>query len=250
LKLWLARARRVVKSQLLRRRERYHAIIHAAAIITITEADAEAAQVIYGLEPGRVHLLRNGINESFFGASSEAWHREFGQQPFVLCVGAIQQRKNQLLLLEVCNQLRLPVVLLGPVLPGEQRYAEQVAAAVKANQTFGGRWLQDLRNEDDLLRAAYGACRLFALLSAAETQPLSVMQAMAARRPVVLLRAPYTQDPLFRALPAVGSTDRQAVGAAIRHAWEQGQPTQLPQDYTWLHVAKRLQAIYESACSQ
>ena len=244
LRLWLAGIRQRVNSQVLRRRERYDAIMNAAAIITITDADAAAARMIYGLESGRIHVVRNGVSEAYFQPGAQAWHLQFGAQPFVLCVGAIQPRKNQLLLLEACNELRLPGVLLGSVLPGEKEYAARVAVAVQQNEAFGGRWLQHLRNDDPLLPSAYGACRLFALLSAAETQPLSVMQAMAARKPVLLLRAPYVQDPLFCPLPTVGSPERESVAKALSQAWEQGAPTELPRDYSWLEVARRLEGIY------
>ncbi len=243
---WLARARQLVNSQLLRRHQRYDSIMKAALIITITESDAEAARVIYALDPSRVLVVRNGVGESFFQASPEPWRREFGQQPFVLCVGALQRRKNQLLLLEVCNRLRFPVVLIGPVLPGEGAYAEEVAVAAKANEVFGGCWMQHLRNEDALLVSAYAACRMFALFSSAETQPLSVMQAMAARKPILLLQAPYVKDALFRGLPAVASPDPEEVAAALKQSWENGQPTDLSRDYTWREVARRLQGIYTS----
>jgi glycosyltransferase involved in cell wall biosynthesis len=246
--LWMARARQLLNSQVLRRRQRYNEIVRAAAVITIIEGEAEAARSIYGLDPNRVHVVPNGINDSFFDASPEPWWREFGKQPFILCVGAVQARKNQLLLLDVANHLRLPVVLLGPVLPGEQVYGQQVAIAAKANEIYGGRWLKHLRNEDSLLVSAYAACRLFALLSSIETQPLSVMQAMAVRKPILLLRAAYVQDILFRHLPKAESAAPQVVAAALKNAWSTGEATELSREYSWLEVARRLQVIYRS-CS-
>jgi glycosyltransferase involved in cell wall biosynthesis len=156
----------------------------------------------------------------------------------------VQPRKNQLLLLEAANQLRLPVVLLGPVLPGERPYGERVGAAANINQAHGGRWMQHLRNEDPLLASAYAACRLFVLLSSAETQPLSVMQAMAAQRPVLLLQAPYARDALFGDLPVAASAEPSVVVEALKRSWEGGQGTKLSREYTWLEVARQLQAIY------
>jgi glycosyltransferase involved in cell wall biosynthesis len=216
----------------------------AAGIVAITQADARAARAIFGIMADRIQVVANGVDESFFNASPAAWWRAFGRDPFVLCVGAIQQRKNQLMLVEACNQARLPVVLLGPVLPGEKDYGVRVGAALEKNKAFGGRWLQHLQKDDPLLISAYAACRLFVLLSQAETQPLSVMQAMAARCTVLLLESNYTKDALFRGLPIVKRATIHALASGIRLAWEQPRPTELPRTFTWLEVARRLACLY------
>jgi hypothetical protein len=218
----------------------------ASSIVAITAADAQAIRIIHGVPLNRMHVVRNGINESFFTACPEAWQSKFGPKGFVLCVGAIQQRKNQLRLLEVCNRLGLAVVLLGPVLPGEGEYGKLVAQASKENEKLGGHWLKDLRNEDELLVSAYAACKLFVLLSSAETQPLSVMQAMAAKKPVLLLRSSYVFDPLFRDLPVADSLEEASLTSTLKNCWEGGKLTELSADFTWTQVASRLQDIYKS----
>jgi glycosyltransferase involved in cell wall biosynthesis len=248
--LWMARARQVVKSQLLRHRARYDSIMRSAAIITITEGDAQAARFIYGLDSARVHVVNHGINNNFFAPSPEVWQQKFGQDPFILCVGAVQARKNQLLLLQAANELKLPVVLLGPVLPGERAYSKQVADQTRINVKYGGQWLTDLRNEDPLLVSAYAACRLFALLSSAETQPLSVMQAMATQKPVLLLDAAYTRDALFKDLPAAKAPQLETVKAALRDVWENGRPTSLSRQFAWNEVASKLRLIYQSSIGE
>ncbi len=220
------------------------AVREAGAVITLTNRDAEAARVIYGLEPTRLHVVGNGIGDGFFISSPAAWQREFGTAPFVLCVGAVQRRKNQLLLVETCNQLEIPVVLLGSVLPGEEEYAARVAAAAARNETHGGRWLRNLGPDDPLLTSAFAACRLFALLSRAETQPLSVLQAMAAARPVLLLRAGYTEEPPFSGLPTVATQRTADVARALSGAWRRATPSSLSREFTWDNVARRLSQIY------
>jgi glycosyltransferase involved in cell wall biosynthesis len=169
----------------------------------------------------------------------------YGEKEFVLCVGAVHQRKNQFLLAQICNHLKLPVVLLGPVLPGEAEYGRRVGEAMQENQQFGGRWLQHLQNQDELLQSAYAACRVFALLSHTETQPISVLQAMAARKPVLLLRAPYTDDKLFRNIPKALSQDSQVIEDLLKTAWRSRQATELSTDFGWQGIARRLQSVYK-----
>ena len=129
-----ARIRHYLNAHVLRRRERYDAIHGAAAIITITDGDKQAARSIFGLSEERIHVVVNGVADGFFSSSAALWQTQFGPAPLVLCVGAVQPRKNQLLLVEACNQAGLPVVLLGPVLPGQGGYADSVAAAMNENE--------------------------------------------------------------------------------------------------------------------
>jgi glycosyltransferase involved in cell wall biosynthesis len=234
----------LVNSHVFHRSGRDRAISRAKAIITITEADAEAARVIYGLERNRIDVIPHGIADGYFKCTTEAWHKTYGEKSFVLSVGAVQRRKNQLLLARVCNDLKLPLVLLGPVLAGQSEYARPVGEAMRQNESLGGRWLQHLQNEDKLLQSAYAACRVFALLSHNETQPISVMQAMAARKPVLLLKASYAEDNLFRELPQVSSCDMQTVAEALKQVWESGRTTELSLDYAWHSVARQLQTVY------
>jgi glycosyltransferase involved in cell wall biosynthesis len=248
LRLRRAATRRWIRAHLLRQPGRSDAVQGAAAVVVITQADAVAAEVIFGVPPRRIHVVPNGVDERFFRGSPEAWHRAHGDAPFVLCVGAIQKRKGQLALAEACNQRRLPLVLLGSVLPDQAAYGQAVEAAMCVNHRHEGLWLQNLRNEDDLLVSAHAACRLFALWSVRETQPLSVMQAMAARKPVLLFRAPYTKDALFSGLAFTETLEPDRAGEALQRLWDAPQPTELDSRFTWLEVARRLRTVYLTAC--
>jgi glycosyltransferase involved in cell wall biosynthesis len=242
--------RQFVSANVFGRRQKLDALLGAARIVVITQADKEAVQIVYRVEPGRIDVVPNGVAQEFFESKPTAWHERFGREPFVLCVGAIQARKGQLLLAQACNRLKLPLVLLGPVLPGEKNYAQQVEEAMQQNELLGGRWIQSLGNADSLLQSAYAACKVFALLSASETQPLSVMEAMAARRPILLRRAAYTEDRLFKHLPMIASPTVEAATAALKHLWEHDQPTALSEEYRWSAVARLLQTIYKKCGSQ
>lgn len=250
LRLRLAGVRHRLKAAVLRQGARRCALRGAARILTITPGDAQAARTIYGLAPERVTVVPNGVADAFFDAPTEPWRSQHGDQPFILCVGAIQARKNQALLLRAASAARLPVTLIGPVLPGEESYGREVAAAARDNAGLGGRWIPGLAAADPLLVSAYGACRVFALLSGEETQPLSVLQAMAARKPVLLGAARYLADEPFRGLPAVPARSVESVASALRRAWGEAQPASLNRAFTWHAVAEQLQALYRDALAR
>jgi glycosyltransferase involved in cell wall biosynthesis len=196
------------------------------------------------LDSRRLSVVPHGVAADFFQRNTRPWAAVCGSEPFILCVGAVQPRKNQLLLAQVANELRLPLVLIGPVLPGAEAYAEQVTAEMKRNEEAGGRWIRGLDRGDPLLVAAHHACRLFALLSEEETQPISVLQAMAAARPVLLLRAGYTQQAPFDRLICARDATLGAVKAALHLAWTEPVPTRLAEDCSWPNVAGKLRELY------
>lgn len=161
------------------------------------------------------------------------------------CASAlVQQRKNQLLLARAANALQLPLVLLGAAVHGETHYAQQVQKAMSENERFGGQWIQGLHQADPVLISAHRACRLFVLLSSAETQPLSIMQAMAAGRPVLIGKSLYTQSPPFETLPSVNLDNFGEVCAALKNAWDSGVPTQLPDRYRSPAIVGELASVY------
>jgi glycosyltransferase involved in cell wall biosynthesis len=239
-------ARRAIKAKLSSSWQISDAVANASAIVAITEPDAEAARVIYNVPKRKLHIVPNGVADIFFNASPNVWHQKFGAKPFILCVGAIQRRKNQLLLLETCNKLSLPVVLIGPVLPGEDDYSDAVGKAAELNAKIGGQWLTNLTNEDPLLASAYAACKVFVLLSESETQPLSIMQAMASNKPVLLLKSVYVNQKLFSGIPAVVSKRPEVLRAAIQQAWSSPAIDSLSPEYTWKSVAAKLTDVYKS----
>ncbi len=243
----LAAARSWLKAAVAPEQSLRKALQGAARVITITEAEARAAAQICGLGPGRVAVVPHGVAPGYFQRDPQPWHAVHGEAPFILCVGAVQPRKNQWLLAEAANALELPLVLIGPVLPGCEAYADQVAAEMKLNEAFGGRWVHGLDHGDRLLVASHHACHLFALLSEEETQPISVLQAMAAARPVLLLRAGYTTQPPFNRLSCVNNTSLDTIQAALQQAWTEAVPTRLAEDFSWPNIAAKLRGMCEAA---
>ena len=218
---------------------------YGAKVITVVDTDKSSD--VGNVEKILAGLIAEKKADAFFTCPPEPWRSRHGDQPFILCVGAVQRRKQQALLLRAANAARLPVVLIGPVLPGEHAYGEQVAVAARENATLGGRWIPGLAAADPLLMSAYGNCRMFVLLSQEETQPLSVLQALAARKPVLLSMAGYVANEPFAGLPVVPTTNVETVAAALRRAWEEARPTALERSYSWHAVAEQLLALYRAA---
>ena len=246
----MASLRHRMKVAWLRLAGKRQTVAGASRCITITELDLQAATRTLHFPPERVHLVPNGVDETFFHAAANGWQELHARDPFILCTGAVQKRKNQLLLAQAANEAQLPLVLLGPILPGEENYGVLVHQAMQANKRWGGHWLTNLPCESPLLVSAYAACRFVALLSNVETQPLSVMEAMAVGKPVLLRSAPYRNSEPFKQLPHTAAQTPTEIASVLRQVWETGIPTSLPSIYRWHHVAEKLTAIYRSVLKE
>ena len=114
-------------------------------------------------------VIPNGSPDSFTEAAPRQFREQFPQIPeeFVLCAARISPRKNQHWLAEICRELDLPLVLLGPV--NDRQYYEQVQAFTNV-QHLG-------TLQGSLLASAYAAAKVHALPSWFETPGLSSLEA-------------------------------------------------------------------------
>lgn len=134
-----------------------------------------------GAEPNRSALIRNVIDAvSFAGADSTLFSAWCGIEDYILCVGRIEPRKNQLVLAHAAKTLRMPVVFIGHV--GDHRYMKAVKSAAGDLAVFVPR----LEADDPLLKSAYAGASVFCLPSWSEGAPLAALEAAAAGAPLVL----------------------------------------------------------------
>jgi glycosyltransferase involved in cell wall biosynthesis len=235
--------RRRVGSWIGWNREYHLALQRAKALIVLTHRDAAALADTFDIPLDRIRVVPVAVSELFFEARPNLWQSQYGRGRFVLSVGAIQKRKNQLLLVNACNELRLPLVLIGKTLPGEEVYSEEVQRAINNNEKLGGRWVHC---DDPVLASAYAACTIYVLLSSAETQPASVLQAMALKKPILLAEASYAKAYPFDGLLTTNEHDKVALKEALLKVWEEQPATRLPEEFSEPKVCQLLHAIYSS----
>ncbi len=150
----------------------------AAAVICLNRLEAQFLHATYGVPWKRIHIVSNGVEEHYFGASGQPFIDRYGIQDFVLFTGNIVERKNPLRLARVLRGLAYPGVFIGGTMHAEQAYAEAFAEVVDSTPCL--RWIPRLAHDDGMLASAYAAARVFCLPSVAETQSLSALEAMAA----------------------------------------------------------------------
>ena len=94
------------KDRTIFRRVVPRAVRKAARVLTVSERTKADLVELYGIPAQRIVVTPNGVDPVFAAGS--------GPHDYVLSVGAIQRRKNQLAALEAADAAGLPLVVVGP----------------------------------------------------------------------------------------------------------------------------------------
>ena len=148
------------------------AVRRAARVITVSQRSQNDIVELYGVDPARVVVTPNGVDPAFHPGDVE-------ERGYVLAVGAIQPRKNQLAALAAAREVGLPLVVVGPTRD----------ASLAAELRRGGARLEGYVPIDRLAELYRGAACLVQS-SHYEGFGLPVLEAMASGTPVVTVPDP------------------------------------------------------------
>lgn len=170
----------------------YNAMVRAMLdmadhVIFLSQAERNAlADLGAVVEDARASLVANPVDAELWRTGDSALFRKTylddlsGPQEYVLCVGRIEPRKNQLLLARALRDLPLRLVLVGH--EGDAAYTERVRSVAGPDFLVVNR----LEAGGAMLRAAVAGARVFCLPSWAEGASLAALEAAAAGVPLVL----------------------------------------------------------------
>jgi glycosyltransferase involved in cell wall biosynthesis len=165
----------------------------ASCVLTPSEFSKQRILDAYKLSDDKVVVLPNGVSSIFHPVVREVAQRTMQSAwapgspvPFILTVGDLQPRKNQLGLIHAFEDLisahpQLPHHLL--VVGKETWYAPTVRAAARKSRVADRIHFPGFV-EDEELRRLYGACDLFVYPSFYEGFGLPILEAMACGRAV------------------------------------------------------------------
>ncbi len=199
----------------------------------------------YGVPAAKVSIVHNGIGAEFFTASPEPFRRQFGiERPFVLHTGLIGDVKNQLGLVRALKGCDVDIVLIGWSGRETEGYLRQCL------DEGGGRvrHLGELPH-GELIASACAAASVVAIPSRHEGMPNSVLEALAANRPVVLTNNHTIDFELPPAVTAQVAPDdhgaiRDSVMRFLREPPPAGAARAVVSHLSWDAVAERLEGLY------
>ncbi|HLX33020.1 MAG TPA: glycosyltransferase [Gaiellaceae bacterium] len=188
-----------------------------------------------------VQVAYSGVAQDAFHGDPEEGRRllGIGDEPFVLCVGRIEPRKNQVSLALAARDLPVKLVLVGSVLPGNEPYLEEVRTALRG-------LIHVPHIEHERLPHVHAAAAAHALASWYETTGLSTLEALAVGTPVVVARGPCVEEYFEGVAHFCDAADIGSIRSAIVRALEgpTGAETEHARRFSWERTAETLVGLY------
>jgi glycosyltransferase involved in cell wall biosynthesis len=200
---------------------------NAARVFTVSERTKRDLVELYAVEADRVVVTPNGVDPAFTPGP--------GSHDYVLSVGAVQRRKNQLATLDAAAAVGLPLVIAGP----------EKDAAVAAELRARGARLEGYVESARLVDLYRGAACLVQS-SSYEGFGLPVVEAMASGTPVVAIDEPALREVAGDAAVVV---DEASLADGIRTALAERDRLVVAgldraRMFSWRIAAERTLAVY------
>jgi alpha-1,3-rhamnosyl/mannosyltransferase len=221
------------KDRFVFRRVVPRAVRGAERVLTVSERTKADLVELYDVPAWRIVVTPNGVDPVFHPQADEPGDK--AGRAYVLSVGAIQVRKNQLAALEAAAEVGLPLVVVGP------EKDRSLAAELRRR----GARLEGYVPAERLAELYRGAACLVQS-SRYEGFGLPVLEAMASGVPVVAVPDPALREVAGEAAVFVDESElaegiRRALKQRDHHAWE---GLERSRRFSWRVAAERTLAVY------
>lgn len=167
---------------------------------------------------------------------------------WLVCVGRIDARKNQLKLLEALQNSDYNLLLIGKCSPGQKGYFKKVMKEIKGNPHI--KYIEQLPNEE--LYQLYRVCKVSVLPSWFETPGLVSLEAASMGCNIVISDKGTTKDYFGKYAYYCNVMDaksiRKQIDAAYNTPFDEALREKILKNYTWDMAAAATARGYEIAC--
>jgi len=208
-----------------------------------SQAERDLLARSFGVAPESCVIVPNGVEGRFFDAAPDEFAGEYGRRDFVLCVGRIEQRKNQVALLAALKETNLPLVLIGQA--SDQAYFERCRAEFTEHVTY----IPGMPPEQ--MPSAYAAARVHVLPSWYDTPGLVSLEAAVAGCNIVSTDRGSPREYFGDMAWYCSPDDLGSIRRAVLAAWEAPRSDRLRhhvrRNFTWDIAAQRTLDAYRAA---
>jgi glycosyltransferase involved in cell wall biosynthesis len=215
----------------------------ADMLLPNSNAEARLIERQFSIPLSRCSVIVNGFDTSL---ADHATPGRFAQQhrlkDFILCVGRIEYRKNQLALIQALMDFQAQLVFIG-----KEFNLGYAALCKKLGKRRGNTVFIDHINQQELFNA-YADAKVHALVSWYETPGLASLEAGAVGTPLVVSRRGSTEE-YFGELAEYCEPDNPAsIRTAIERAWNKPKGDALQRRIrercTWDEAARQTLSAY------
>jgi glycosyltransferase involved in cell wall biosynthesis len=221
-------------------------LLLADKVVTNSIMESDTLSKVLNLPREKFFTVYNGVNTDFFTPTDENIFRNHFNihDRFILNVGNIESRKNQLRLIQAIQKIKdVKLVLIGHV--RDSAYLEEILS-IGHHQVI---YLNALPHDSLLLRSAYRACEVFALPSTLETPGLAALEAAAQNTKLVLTKEgsciEYFNNEAIFVDPLSIESIQQGILLALTEGKNKTNFSTIS-NYTWDNTVKGLAKLYQS----
>lgn len=157
----------------------------ADAVVVVNELQAEACLKYFKVPSSKIHIIPHIVHTKYFeNKTDNSFSEKYNVKDYVLTVGNVCSRKNQLNLVKACLKDNIKLVIVGSLLDGEEAYGKQIEIAIDGNPNIT--WIKGLNANSDELISAYQGSSMVALPSYIEQQPITLLEAVAVQKPLLI----------------------------------------------------------------
>ncbi len=219
------------------------------ADIICPNSQNEALQIskLFKMPMNKMFVVPNGVDSRFGRSKPDLFHGKYGLKNFVLSVGRIEPRKNQLNLIRAMKGIDRDLVIIGKEVSGYEWYHEKCLKEADSKVHFLG----SISHESYLLVSAYAACDVFVLPGWFETPGLAALEAALAGAKVVATDGgstrEYFEDKVLYIKPNDPRDIRRMIEIAISRGKTEDLKSLIMDSFIWEKVAKKRVKGYEAA---
>lgn len=231
-------------------REYFETLNKATILLPNTELEIEALEVDFGFI-GNSELIPAGVdprfskgNEDWFEKTYPKISKSLGDK-FILSVGRIELRKNQLRLLQAARLADLPILLVGTFNPHHKSYETAIRKEIDLNpKAFHIEKIEHVN-----LPSVYKAAGIHALVSFAETTGLVSLEGALADCVIVSSSWGFGREYLGDQAIYIEPDDVESIKTGLIEAWDTKPSKELKEEilkkYTWEKVCEKTLEVYK-----
>ena len=213
----------------------------ADLILPNSQIEADLLSKTFDIDPNRFHVVYNGVDfEKFKIQGPNLFREKYSiKEPFLLCVGNIEPRKNQLSVLNALQELNsnFQFICIGNI--RDQSYFE------KCKSISNFKYIGSVNYADPLLCSAFEAAAGMILVSSFETPGLSALEALYFGCPVLITTQGSTKEYFGKHAYYADPDDQRSIENGIKLICEhKGRESFVDSRFSWNEIAKQTKQAY------
>ncbi|WP_447979728.1 glycosyltransferase [Candidatus Nitrospira bockiana] len=218
----------------------------ADMILPNSKMEMDQLRSYFNIPEEKFTVIYNGVDPCYAEpADPHIFKTVYSVDNYILCVGMIEERKNQLRLIEALKDYPDPVVFVGNY--RDRQYYDLCRRAAPSHFRF----VPYLPPKSEILRSAFQSCRLYVQPSLLETPGLSVLESAVSGKPVVVTEGGSTREYLKDLAIYVNPYSLESLREGIQKGLQEKEGgttlrSHILENFMWPTVVKPLITVYQN----